>query len=137
MTGFLRLIMIGCAILALAAFYGAGSARRKRHHLSFAFALLVGLLLLSLTTLFATITVGISGYRAFTAEQVAATIKTEPIGPHHFRGPATLAALRAVPRRHRGLSRVPRGAGARDNKAGADRPAPLPGDRYSGRLEPE
>ncbi|HEY6091005.1 MAG TPA: hypothetical protein VIV83_03365 [Gemmatimonadales bacterium] len=91
MTGFLRLIMIGCAILALAAFYGAGSARRKRHHLSFAFALLVGLLLLSLTTLFATITVGISGYRAFTAEQVAATIKTEPIGPHHFRATVILA----------------------------------------------
>src|ERR1041385_2960025 len=91
MTGFLRLIMIVCAILALAAFSGAASARRRRNHLSFGFALLVGLLLLSLTTLCATITVGISGYRAFTAEQVAATIKTEPIGPHHFRATVILA----------------------------------------------
>lgn len=77
--------MVLFAILALVAFYGAGSARRKRNHVSFGFALLVGLLLLSLSTLCATITVGIRGYRAFTAEQLAATIKTEPVGPHHFR----------------------------------------------------
>jgi len=91
MTGFLRLVMVVFAILAVAAFYGAGSARRKRNHVSFGVALLVGLLLLSLTALFATITVGIRGYRAFTAEQVAATITTEPIGPHHFRATVILA----------------------------------------------
>src|ERR1041384_8096618 len=83
--------MIVCAILALAAFSGAASARRRRNHPSFGFALLVRLLLFSLTTLFATIPVGISGYRAFTTEQVAATIKTEPIGPHPFRATLILA----------------------------------------------
>ena len=36
------------------------------------------------------ITVGIHGYRAFTQEALAATIKTEPLGPHHFRATVTL-----------------------------------------------
>lgn len=83
--------MVVFAILAAAAFYGAASARRKRNHVTFGFVLLLGLLLLSLSALFATINVGIRGYRAFTAEQVAATITTEPVGPHHFRATVTLA----------------------------------------------
>src|SRR5438876_11781705 len=36
------------------------------------------------------ITVGIHGYRAFTQEALAATIKTEPVGPHRFRATVTL-----------------------------------------------
>jgi len=47
-------------------------------------------LLLTLSALSAAITVGVRGYRVFTAEQVAATIKTEPLGPHHFRATVTL-----------------------------------------------
>src|SRR5439155_1709410 len=34
---------------------------------------------------------GIHGYRAFTQEALAATITTEPLGPHHFRATVTLA----------------------------------------------
>jgi hypothetical protein len=51
---------------------------------------LTAALVLSLGVLCGAITVGIRGYRAFTAEAVAATIKTEPIGPHHFRATVTL-----------------------------------------------
>ncbi len=53
--------------------------------------LLVGLVLLLLGALGGAITIGVDGYRSLTAEQLAATIKTEPIGPHHFRATVTLA----------------------------------------------
>lgn len=82
--------MVGLVVLAIPVFYRAGAARRKGNHVTFGFGLLVGLLLLSLSTLCATISVGVRGYRAFTAEQVAATITTQPIGPHHFRATVVL-----------------------------------------------
>jgi len=47
-------------------------------------------LLLTSSLLLGAITVGINGYRAFTQEALAATIKTEPLGPHHFRATVTL-----------------------------------------------
>src|SRR5206468_2959779 len=90
MTGLLRLVMVGFAIVAIVLFYGAGSAWRKRSHVSSVVTLLTGALLLTLSGLCAAITVGIRGYRAFTAEQLAATIKTEPVGPHRFRATVTL-----------------------------------------------
>ena len=40
--------------------------------------------------LFGAITVGIHGYRAFTQEALAATIKTEPLGSQRFRATVTL-----------------------------------------------
>jgi hypothetical protein len=91
MTGFLGLVMVGFALLALVFFYSAASAWRKRNRVSSVVTLLGGLLLFTLSSLCAAITVGVRGYRAFTAEQVAATITTEPIGPHHFRATVTLA----------------------------------------------
>jgi len=51
---------------------------------------LASALLLTCSLLLGAITVGINGYRAFTQEALAATIKTEPIGPHHFRATVTL-----------------------------------------------
>jgi hypothetical protein len=91
MTGMLRLTMVGFALLAILVFYVAGSSWRKGNRLSGLFSLLVGAIFLLLSTLIAVITVGIRGYNAFTAEQVAARIKTEPIGPHRFRATVTLA----------------------------------------------
>jgi hypothetical protein len=82
--------MVGLALVAIFFFYGAGSAWRNRNRLGSFVALLGGAVLLTVSTLFAVITVGVRGYRAFTAEQVAATIKTEPLGPHHFRATVTL-----------------------------------------------
>src|SRR5438034_650322 len=90
MTGLLRLVMVGFAIVAILLFYGAGAAWRRRNRVSSVVTLLTGALLLTLSALCAAITVGIRGYRAFTAEQVAATIKTEPVGPHRFRATVTL-----------------------------------------------
>ena len=90
MTGILRLVMVGLALLAVVLFYGGGSAWRKRNRVSALITLLGGALLLTVSTLCAAITVGIRGYHAFTAEALAATIKTDPIGPHHFRATVTL-----------------------------------------------
>jgi hypothetical protein len=90
MTGILRLTMVGFAVLGVLVFYVAGSSWRKGNRVSGLMALLVGVILLLVTTLCAAITVGVRGYTAFTAEQLAATIKTEPIGPHHFRATVTL-----------------------------------------------
>lgn len=82
--------MVGLAVLAVLIFYSAGSSWRKGNRVSGLTALLTAVILLLLSMLFAVITVGVRGYTAFTAEQVAATIKTEPIGPHHFRATVTL-----------------------------------------------
>lgn len=46
---------------------------------------LVGIMFLALAALAGTITAGIQGYRALTYEEVAATVATEPLGPHRFR----------------------------------------------------
>src|SRR6267154_2328866 len=90
MTGILRLVMVGLAVLAVVLFYSSGSAWRKRSRVSALITLLGGALLLTSSLLLGAITVGIRGYRAFTAEALAATIKTEPLGPHHFRATVTL-----------------------------------------------
>jgi hypothetical protein len=44
-----------------------------------------------LAALCGTISIGIRGYSALTQEVLAATIKTDPLGPSHFRATVTLA----------------------------------------------
>src|SRR5204863_7168282 len=63
---------------------------RNRLRLSSFVGFLASALLLTSSLLLGAITVGINGYRAFTQEALAATIKTEPLGPHHFRATVTL-----------------------------------------------
>jgi hypothetical protein len=58
---------------------------RRRKLLRGLGALLSGLLLLALSALAAAVTVGVRGYRALTAEEVAARVRTEPLGPQRFR----------------------------------------------------
>jgi hypothetical protein len=82
--------MIAFGLLAVALIFLAASAWRRRNRVSSLVGFLTAALVLSLGVLCGAITVGIRGYRAFTAEAVAATIKTEPIGPHHFRATVTL-----------------------------------------------
>jgi hypothetical protein len=48
-------------------------------------SLLLALLMLSLAALSGTISVATQGYRALTREEVAAVVKTEPIGPSRFK----------------------------------------------------
>src|SRR5206468_6657066 len=66
------------------------SAWRNRRRLGSFVGFLAEALFLTSSMLLDAITVGIHGYRAFTQEALAATIKTEPVGPHRFRATVTL-----------------------------------------------
>ena len=90
MTGILRIVMVAFTLFAVALIYLSASAWRNRLRLSSFVGFLASALLLTSSLLLGAITVGINGYRAFTQEALAATIKTEPIGPHHFRATVTL-----------------------------------------------
>jgi len=83
--------MVGFTLLAMALMWVAASAWRNRLRVTASVGFLSAALFLTASLLLGAITVGIHGYRAFTEEAVAATIKTEPIGPHHFRATVTLA----------------------------------------------
>jgi hypothetical protein len=77
--------LIGALLVALAVW--AGKRRRLLHSLV---SVLSALLCLALAGLFAAVTIGIHGYRALTAEEVAAVVQTEPVGPQHFRATVTM-----------------------------------------------
>lgn len=74
------------ALLLAVTFYSA----RRRKLLRSLGALLSGLLAVSLAALAAAVTVGVRGYRALTAEEVAARVRTEPLGPRRFRATVEL-----------------------------------------------
>jgi hypothetical protein len=82
-----RLVIAGCCLL----FFGAWALRasfralRVRRWIGATLRGLIGLLLLALAALAGTIAVGLRGYEALTLEELAATVTTLPIGPHHFR----------------------------------------------------
>jgi hypothetical protein len=90
MTGILRLVMIAFTLFAVALIFVSASAWRNRRRLSSLVGFLAAALFLTSSMLLGAITVGIHGYRAFTQEALAATIKTEPVGPHRFRATVTL-----------------------------------------------
>ena len=81
----LCLLLLGAALGAMAV-----RAVRVRHWLGGTLRGLVALLLLALAALAATVTVGLQGYRALTFEEVAATVRTEPLAPQRFRATITL-----------------------------------------------
>jgi len=82
--------MVGFDLLAIVLIIIAAGAWRNRRRLSSSVGFLAAALCLTVGMLLGAITVGIHGYRAFTQEALAATIKTEPLGPHHFRATVTL-----------------------------------------------
>ena len=86
----LVIVALGC--LALGVWCAAAGLRalRQRRVVGGAGQGLLGALLLSLAALGATIAAGIRGYRALTYEEVAATVKTEPVGPQRFRATIVL-----------------------------------------------
>src|SRR5882724_9863060 len=90
MTGIVRLVMVAFTLLAVALIYVSASAWRNRRRLGSFVGFLAAALFLTSSMLLGAITVGIHGYRAFTQEALAATIKTEPVGPHRFRATVTL-----------------------------------------------
>ena len=79
------------AALSFVAFIAAVLALRKRKFLGGTIGLLLGLLLLSLGALFASITIGIQGYRALAREEVAAVVKIQPVAPQEFNAHFRLA----------------------------------------------
>ena len=82
--------MIAFTLFAVALIYVSASAWRNRRRLSSLVGFLTSALLLTSSMLLGAIALGIQGYRAFTQEEWAATIKTEPVGPHRFRATVTL-----------------------------------------------
>jgi len=86
------LIVSALCLLLLGTLVGVRAVRaaRARHWLGGTVRGLAALLLLALAALAATVTVGLQGYRAFTFEEVAATVHTEPVAPQRFRATITL-----------------------------------------------
>ena len=86
------LVVSALGLLLLGALVGVRAVRagRERRWLSGTIRGLVALLLLALAALAATVTVGLQGYRALTFEEVAATVRTEPLTPQRFRATITL-----------------------------------------------
>src|SRR5437667_5819152 len=90
MTGIVRLVMVAFTMRALALIHLSAAAWRNRRRLSSLVGFLAAALFLTSSMLLGAITVGIRGYRAFTQEALAATIKTEPLGKQRFRATVTL-----------------------------------------------
>src|SRR3989442_11223820 len=86
------LIVSALCLLLVGMFVGVRAVRaaRERHWLGGTVRGLVALLLLALAALVATLTVGLHGYRALSFEEVAATVRTEPVAPQRFRATITL-----------------------------------------------
>ena len=78
-----------CALPGLVFLLIARGAARRRRWQRMLLGGLAGLLCLTLATLCATVGVSIRGYRALTREEVAATVRTFPIGSQRFLGELT------------------------------------------------
>lgn len=91
MTGILQIVMTAFAVCAVILIIMGVAAWRRSHRIRSTIGLLTAALCGSLAALSGAVTVGIRGYRAFTHEALAATIKTEPLGPQRFRATVTLA----------------------------------------------
>lgn len=88
----ITLVVSAVCLLVLGAAVGVTAVRagRERRLLGGTIRGLVALLLLALAALAATLSVGLQGYRALTFEELAATVRTEPVAPQHFRATITL-----------------------------------------------
>ncbi len=88
----ITLVVSAVCLLVLGGAVGVTAVRagRERRWLGGTIRGLVALLLLALAALAATLTVGLQGYRALTFEDLAATVRTEPVSSQHFRATITL-----------------------------------------------
>ena len=77
--------LLGALLLTVMVF----SVRRRQLLRGFG-SLLAGALLFALAALAGAVSVGVRGYRALTAEEVAARVHTEPTGPQRFRATVVL-----------------------------------------------
>jgi hypothetical protein len=89
MSRVLLLTAGACALGGLVCFLLARGAAHRRHWQRAAAGGLVGLLFLTISVLLATVSVSIHGYRALAREEIAATVRTFPIGSQRFRASMT------------------------------------------------
>jgi hypothetical protein len=87
----LATIAIVFGALSLVSLIGGVSAMRRRRFMGSAFGIVVMLLFISLSALFATISISTQGYRALTREEVAATVVVDRLGPARFKARFTFA----------------------------------------------
>jgi len=84
-------VALGTAALSVGCGAAAAAAVRARRWIAAATRGLLGALFLALALLAATIGVAVRGYRAFTHEELAAVVQTEPLGSQRFRATVRLA----------------------------------------------
>jgi hypothetical protein len=72
------------AIVGMAMIIAAGKALRRRRPLRMSLRLLLALMFLAGAAASGAIALGVRGYRALTHEEVAAVVRTEPLGPNRF-----------------------------------------------------
>ena len=73
------------AIVGVAMVIAAGTALRRRRPLRMSARLLLALVFFAGAAASGAIALGVQGYRALTHEEVAAVVRTEPLGPNRFR----------------------------------------------------
>jgi len=84
MENLLVLLTAVCGVLSILFFIVTFKAVRKKKIISSTVRLLCALLCLSLALLFGTISIAVKGYRALTHEEIAAVVRTEPLGAKSF-----------------------------------------------------
>lgn len=73
------------AIVGVAMLIAAGTALRRKRPLRMSARLLLALVFLAGAAGSGAVALGVQGYRALTHEEVAAMVRTEPLGPNRFR----------------------------------------------------
>src|SRR5688572_24732148 len=86
----LMIAVLGFGLLTVLLVLAGMGCWRERRRMGSLMRFLAASLMFTLAALCATISLSIRGYRAFTHEVVAATIRTEPTGPQQFRATVTL-----------------------------------------------
>ena len=73
------------AVLGVAMLIAAGTALRRRRPIRMSARLLLALVFLGGAAASCAVALGVQGYRALTHEEIAAMVRTEPLGPNRFR----------------------------------------------------
>lgn len=73
------------AVLGVAMLIAAGTALRRRRPIRMSARLLLALVFLAGAAASGAVALGVQGYRALTHEEIAAMVRTEPLGPNRFR----------------------------------------------------
>lgn len=73
------------AVVGVAMLIAAGTALRRRRPIRMSARLLLALVFLAGAAASGAVALGVQGYRALTHEEIAAMVRTEPLGPNRFR----------------------------------------------------